>query len=67
MSVAGTGDDGRDGRDDQALAERSVAQMWAADTASRELGMQVVDVAPGRARIAMTVEDPCECSVTPRP
>ncbi len=63
MSVVGTGDDGRDGqdgpdgRDDQALAERSVAQMWAADTASRELGMEVVDVAPGRARIAMTVEE----------
>jgi acyl-CoA thioesterase len=37
------------------LARASVDAMWSADTASRGLGMEIVDVAPGRATVAMTV------------
>ncbi len=39
------------------VARRSVATMWDGDRASRALGMRLVDVAPGRAVVAMTVRD----------
>src|SRR5581483_3695738 len=31
--------------------------MWSADTASRGLGMELVDVSPGRATLALTLSD----------
>jgi len=31
--------------------------MWSADTASRGLGMELMEVAPGRATVAMTLSD----------
>ena len=37
------------------IARRCAEAMWAVDHASRGLGMELVDVGPGRARIAMTV------------
>jgi acyl-CoA thioesterase len=37
------------------LARASADAMWSADTASRGLGMEIVDVAPGRATLTMTV------------
>ena len=39
------------------LAHASAAAMWSADTASRGLGMEIVEVAPGRATLAMTLSD----------
>ena len=39
----------------QALAERVAEAMWARDDASQRLGMRIVDVAPGRATLTMTV------------
>ncbi len=39
----------------QALAERVAASMFAADPASRALGMRIDAVGPGRARLSMTV------------
>ena len=39
------------------VARRSVATMWDGDRASRALGMRLVEVAPGRAVVAMTVRD----------
>jgi len=39
------------------LARASADAMWSADTASRGLGMEIVDVAPGRATLAMTLGD----------
>jgi acyl-CoA thioesterase len=39
------------------VARRSAAAMWAGDRASQALGMQIVDVAPGRATMTMTVRD----------
>jgi len=41
--------------DAQALAERVAEAMWARDDASRRLGMRIVEVAPGRATLTMTV------------
>ena len=38
---------------DQQLAERSVAAMWEGDAASKALGMQIIDVGPGQATLAM--------------
>lgn len=37
------------------VARRSAETMWAADRASRAMGMQLVDVSPGRARVRMPV------------
>jgi acyl-CoA thioesterase len=37
------------------LARASAEAMWSADTASRGLGMELIEVAPGRATLAMTV------------
>ena len=39
------------------LAHRSARAMWAADAASAALGIELVDVGPGRARLRMTVTD----------
>lgn len=41
--------------DPQALAEACAAAMWADDTASQGLGMELQAVGPGTARMAMTV------------
>jgi len=38
-------------------ARRSAEAMWAGDNASRALGMRIVDVAPGRATLEMTVRE----------
>ncbi len=43
------------GEDAQALAERVAAAMYARDLASQAMGMQIASVAPGRARLTMTV------------
>lgn len=43
------------GMDAQELADRCAAAMWADDRASRALGMSRPEVAPGRARLTMTV------------
>jgi acyl-CoA thioesterase len=43
--------------DSQALAHRSAAAMYEADVASRTLGIQVEDIAPGRATARMLVRD----------
>jgi acyl-CoA thioesterase len=39
----------------QETAERSAAAMWAGDRASRELGMEILEVGPGRATLRMSV------------
>jgi len=41
--------------DAQALAERVAEAMWTRDDASQRLGMHIVNVAPGRATLTMTV------------
>ncbi|MGZ4485523.1 MAG: hydroxyphenylacetyl-CoA thioesterase PaaI [Nocardioidaceae bacterium] len=38
-------------------ARRSAQSMWADDRASQALGMQLLEVAPGRATLRMTVRD----------
>ena len=43
--------------DPQALAERAAAAMYDADLASRHLGIQIDQVAPGRATARMQVRD----------
>ena len=37
------------------VARRSAEAMWAGDRASRSLGMEILDVGPGRATLRMTV------------
>lgn len=37
------------------LARRSAQRMWEADEASRAMGMELLDVGPGRARLRMQV------------
>ena len=37
------------------LARSSAAAMWADDSASRALGMEIVSIAPGRAQVTMEV------------
>lgn len=39
------------------LAKRCADAMYAADSASRSLGMRITDIAPGRAVVRMTVTD----------
>ena len=39
------------------VARRSAEAMWADDAASRSLGMEIVDVAAGRATLRMTVRE----------
>jgi acyl-CoA thioesterase len=41
----------------QRLAEASAAAMWAGDRASQALGMEIVEVGPGRAVLRMTVRE----------
>jgi acyl-CoA thioesterase len=41
--------------DPEAIARRAVKAMWADDEASRGLGMELLDVHPGRATLAMPV------------
>ncbi len=41
--------------DPQALAEAVRDHMWAADTATRTLGMQITHIGPGSATLCMTV------------
>jgi acyl-CoA thioesterase len=41
----------------QERARRAADAMWAGDRASQALGMRLVDVAPGRAVLEMTVRD----------
>jgi acyl-CoA thioesterase len=43
--------------DPQALAQRSAAAMYEADLASRHLGIQIEQIAPGRATARMLVRD----------
>ncbi len=39
------------------IAKASAAAMWADDNASRSLGMEIEDVGPGTARLAMTIRE----------
>jgi acyl-CoA thioesterase len=39
------------------VARRSAEAMWSSDRASRSLGMEILDVAPGRATLRMTVRE----------
>lgn len=39
----------------QEIAEHSAAEMYAADAASRHLGIEIDEVSPGRARARMTI------------
>ena len=41
----------------QETAEVSAADMWAGDRASQALGMEIVEVGPGRATLRMSVRD----------
>ena len=41
--------------DGQATAERSAAAMMAADAAARDVGVRLLEVGPGRSRVALTV------------
>ncbi len=43
------------GLSDQQVADRAAEALWAGDAASRALGMEVAEVAPGRATVRMTV------------
>jgi acyl-CoA thioesterase len=43
--------------DPQAVAEGSARAMYAQDRASQALGMRILEIRPGRARIAMTVRE----------
>jgi acyl-CoA thioesterase len=43
--------------DEQALAEACAAEMWSRDTASQRLGIEISEVAPGRATARMTVTE----------
>jgi acyl-CoA thioesterase len=44
-------------RDAEEIARLSAEAMWSDDQASRGLGMEILEVAPGSARLAMTVTD----------
>ncbi|MGD9959469.1 hydroxyphenylacetyl-CoA thioesterase PaaI [Nocardioides sp.] len=41
--------------DEEEVAQRSAAEMWAGDAASRMLGMRIVAVGPGTASVSMRV------------
>jgi acyl-CoA thioesterase len=43
--------------DAQEVAQASAAAMWAGDRASQALGMEIVEVGPGRAVLRMTVRE----------
>lgn len=40
---------------DQDLAQRSADAMWEADAASQGLGMKILEIGPGTAKLAMTI------------
>jgi acyl-CoA thioesterase len=42
---------------EQQVATRAAEALWAGDAASRALGMEVTDVAPGRATVRMAVRE----------
>ena len=42
---------------EQQVATRAAEALWAGDAASRALGMEVTEVAPGRATVRMTVRE----------
>ena len=44
-------------RDAVGIAQASADAMWAGDRASQGLGMQIVEVGPGHARLAMLVDE----------
>jgi acyl-CoA thioesterase len=44
-------------RSAEETARRAAGAMWASDRASRSLGMELVDVGPGRATVRMTVRE----------
>ena len=44
-------------RDPAEIAQQSADAMWAEDKASQGLGMQVLEVGPGRARLAMPIAE----------
>jgi acyl-CoA thioesterase len=50
-------DDRPFGAAEQETAERTAAAMERADAAGRGAGVRLLDVGPGRARVALTVED----------
>ena len=41
--------------DADAIAQAAAEVMWRDDSASRDLGMEILEVGPGRARLAMTI------------
>jgi acyl-CoA thioesterase len=43
--------------DPQQLADAAAAAMWAGDRASQSLGMEILEVGPGRAVLRMTVRE----------
>lgn len=43
--------------ENQEIAERTAAAMERADAAGREAGVRLLDVGPGRARVALTVQE----------
>ena len=43
--------------ENQEVAERAAAAMERADAAAREAGVRLLDVAPGRARVALVVQE----------
>ena len=45
------------GQGEKSIARRSAEAMWADDNASRGLGMELLDVGPGTARMAMTITE----------
>jgi acyl-CoA thioesterase len=49
--------DGTDDGSAEEVARRSARAMWDADAASAALGIELVDVGPGRARLRMRVTD----------
>lgn len=44
-------------RDAEEIARLSSEAMWSDDQASRGLGMEILEIGPGRARLAMTVTE----------
>lgn len=48
---------GRSALSDQQVAEASAETMWAKDSASRSLGMELISVSPGQAVVEMEVRD----------
>ncbi|MBW8726305.1 MAG: phenylacetic acid degradation protein PaaD, partial [Inquilinus limosus] len=43
------------GAEAEAVAKAAAETMWRDDGASRALGMEILEVGPGRARLAMTI------------